>query len=332
MIGKWWTNKALTEYACEQLKEGEIPTHNFSVIWSSGDHPFMKVDSTTSGILLDSGAILVQQIEAGLLEFKKLKQTNDKITEQVIRTNSQQQYRLQLMDGTLIRMNANTTIRFPDWMEGNNRKLLIEGEAYIQLPAAQPHPLFIQTKQATYIVSEGKLNVSTYGNISRLYVEEGKPVQVLTALNKQAEVHPRQFVQVMQYKSSGIAKTFKDSMAFVSDVRPDEILYWKDKQRSYHNKPLIQFVYDMCNWYGLEFKDLACVKNVQINASICYNLSVFESLAIVRRYDSRVTLYQNQLSFCDPRKSKVPEFVKRKNFSFYHITPSRTYPSFSYKD
>ncbi len=109
------------------------------------------------------------------------------------------------------------------------------------------------------------------------------------------------------------AKTFKDSIGFISEIRPEDILYWKEKQRNYYNQPLIHYVYDLCNWYGREFKDLACVKKVRINASICYNASVFESIAIVRQYDSRVTLHQNQLSFCDPGKNRVPEFTDRKN-------------------
>ena len=216
------------------------------------------------------------------------------------------------MDGTLIRMNANTRIRFPDWMEGDNRKVHKEGEAYIQLPAQQQAPLSIQTKQATYIVSDGKLNISTYGNISRFYREEGKTVQVLTSLNSRAEVNDRQLVQVAQYKPSSIAKAFKDSIGIISEIRPEDILYWKEKQRNYYNQPLIQYVYDLYNWYGLEFKDLACVKKVRINASICYNASVFESISLVRQYDSRVTLRQNQLSFCDPG-NRVPEFAERKN-------------------
>lgn len=313
MLGKWWSNQPLTEYACEKTDTGEIPTKNFSVYWSRDDQVATKVDSTKMGILLATHSLEVQQVEPGLLEFKKLKQTPDKTTEQVIRTNSQQQYRLKLMDGTLIRMNANTTIRFPDWMEGDNRKVQIEGEAYIQLPAGGQAPLSIQTKQATYVVTDGKLNISTYRNVSRFYREEGKAVQVLTSLNSKTEVNDQQLLQVMQYKASSIAKTFNDSIGLSSEVSPEDILYWKNQQRNYYDKPLIQYVYDLCNWYGLDLKDLTCVKNVQINASVCYNANVFESLAIVRQYDSRVTLRQNQLSFCDPGNNRVPEFAERKN-------------------
>ncbi len=300
MLGRWWSSQPVLEYACDNIDTGEIPTQNFSVYWSRGEGAAIKVDSTQMGTLLATQSLEVRQVEPGLLEFKKTKQAPLETTEHIIRTKSQQQYRLKLMDGTLIRMNANTTIRFPDRLEGDKHKLYIEGEAYIQLPAGQQFPLFIQTQQASYIVTGGKLNISTYGNIGKLYREEGATVQVLTSLNRRTEVNTHQLIQVMQYKPSGIAKTFNDSIGFISDIDPEDILYWKNKQRDYYNKPLIQYVYDLCNWYGLEFKDLACVKKIQINASICYNASVFESIAIVREYDRRVTLHQNQLSFCDP--------------------------------
>lgn len=288
------------EYACEEERSGEIPTIGLFAYWKSGEEPEQRVDSTRVGTISKLGGVWVR-MEPGLLHFNKENNASADTSWQTIRTERQQQYQVLLSDGTAIRMNANTVIRFPASFEGAHRRLQVEGEVFIQAPLTGA-PLIIHTKNGKLSGKSGELNVSTFFGSTAAYLESGDNFVFTTSLNKQQQLLRCHQLQVIQWKPSPMAQYFSDSIVVIKRVDATAITQWKNKERLYQQQSLVAYVRDMCSWYGLQLDGVVCIKNVLVNARLCYKAPIHDALAILRQYDERFTRQGDQLSFCDPRK------------------------------
>ena len=84
--------------------------------------------------------------------------------------------KVQLSDGTIINLNAGTSLRFPvKFMEGQNREVFIEsGEAYFDVVEDSKHPFIVNANDVNVRVLGTQFNVSSYPedeNISTLLIE-----------------------------------------------------------------------------------------------------------------------------------------------------------------
>jgi transmembrane sensor len=92
-----------------------------------------------------------------------------------------------LPDGTLVTLNTNTKIKYPQTFTGNTREVTIEGEAFFQVTPNKDKPFIIHAGNAQIKVLGTSFNVNAYPSAKsvEVIVETGK-VQVL---NKTTETN-----------------------------------------------------------------------------------------------------------------------------------------------
>jgi transmembrane sensor len=80
-----------------------------------------------------------------------------------------------LSDGTVVHLNANSTLKIPEKFAANNRKVSLEGEAYFEVAKDSLRPFTIQTKKSETTVLGTKFNLSAYTKEpTTLTLDEGK--------------------------------------------------------------------------------------------------------------------------------------------------------------
>ncbi|PWV55557.1 FecR family protein [Chitinophaga sp. S165] len=83
-------------------------------------------------------------------------------------------YLLALSDGTQIKLNAGTKIRFPTLFRAGEREIQIEGEAYLKVAGNAAKPFIVHLPNATAKVMGTEFNVNTYAdNQSRIALVDG---------------------------------------------------------------------------------------------------------------------------------------------------------------
>lgn len=73
-----------------------------------------------------------------------------------------QRFSLQLSDGTLVYLNAGTTLKYPVSFRGAQRQVYLEGEAYFEVAKDKTHPFIVQTDDMNIGVLGTHFNVSNY--------------------------------------------------------------------------------------------------------------------------------------------------------------------------
>ena len=90
--------------------------------------------------------------------------------------------RYELPDGSVVWLNAGTTLRYPTVFKKDNRSVELKGEAYFEIQADQERPFYVNTRNGLSVYVYGtKFNVNAYENDDYIetVLEKGK-VNVIT--------------------------------------------------------------------------------------------------------------------------------------------------------
>lgn len=157
-------------------------------------------------LLIGSGIYSAQQYV-----YKSMSQNNF-----VLKTGMGEKSRLMLADGTMVYLNAGSSLKYYGSFNTRNREVILSGEAYFEV-THQPEntPFTVKTDQYNIVVKGTKFNVSSYdedklsttalleGSIDILY--RGKHISVapgeLVRLNKQSGELFMEKGQASQYAS-----------------------------------------------------------------------------------------------------------------------------------
>ena len=85
-------------------------------------------------------------------------------------------FKLELSDGTIVFLNAGTTIRYPRFFsDPESRQVYLNGEAYFKVTRNEEQPFIVNTEEMNVQVLGTRFNVSSYGNENNTSVvlEEG---------------------------------------------------------------------------------------------------------------------------------------------------------------
>lgn len=111
-----------------------------------------------------------------------------------------------LPDGSIVKLNSASKLKFEPVFSSGKRTILLEGEAFFQVTHDPSKPFIVKTADLEVEVLGTSFNVSSYSddNITTTYLEEGK-VQV--HINGQRDITLKPSEVLKFYKSSGKSTT-----------------------------------------------------------------------------------------------------------------------------
>ena len=86
---------------------------------------------------------------------------------------------IKLSDGTVVRLNSATTLRYPDSFTGKTREVYLDGEAYFDVHKDHLHP---------FIIHANKMNVRVLGTSFNVKSYKGEPLSETTLIRGSVEV------------------------------------------------------------------------------------------------------------------------------------------------
>jgi hypothetical protein len=148
-------------------------------------------------------------------------------------------YALILSDGSEIRLNAATTLRFPFTFTGGKREISISGEAYFKIAAKSAQPFIVHTPQSDIEVLGTAFNVNTYGDAAvavsliegAVKVKAGNTVSLLKP-GFQAVYHRQKGMETMSFDKS-------------------EVLSWLNGEVFFHEATLQEIARMISRCYGI---------------------------------------------------------------------------------
>lgn len=166
-------------------------------------------------------------------------------------------YSIVLEDGTIVHLNSNSELRYPEKFIGSRREVFLSGEALFEVKKAET-PFVVIVNEMEVKVYGTKFNINSYNhdNIQTMLIEGSVSVKT-DRDSAEIFIQPNQLLTV---NSSGITR--------LSDVSPERYISWTAGYICNDGEPMSNLLDNIAKWYGVEFIYTQNVKDININASL----------------------------------------------------------------
>jgi ferric-dicitrate binding protein FerR (iron transport regulator) len=216
------------------------PGKNNAILTLADGHQ-INLDSAANGVLAEQGTTKIRKNE-GQLQYDAAHTTDHSVSWNTVTTARGNQYQLVLPDGSKVWLNAESSIRFPTAFAGEERKVIITGEAYFEVKHNSRMPFLVMANGIEVHDLGTQFNVNAYNNepVINTTLIEGS-VKIVKGLNTSL-LKPGQQAQV---NNEGNIKLVKDA-----DV--EAAMAWKNGQFMFQGNNIQSVMRQLERWYDVE--------------------------------------------------------------------------------
>ena len=207
------------------------------------DGSTVVLDEAKNGTLAQQGSSKIIKIGGKLLYDPTNKNSKDLVFN-TISTPNGGQYQLELPDGSLVWLNATSSIHFPTSFAGKERRVEITGEAYFEVARKRDMPFVVSVNGAEVQVLGTHFNVNAYSdedNVKTTLLEGS--VKFVHGVNADMLAPGQQ----SQLAGDGQVKV-------VSNVDVDEVVAWKNGMFDFENAGIEKVMRQLSRWYDVEIE------------------------------------------------------------------------------
>ena len=249
-IALWLKTESLTTAPVPEIAPGSSKA---VLTLAGGEQVYLKEGEKHESAKLEKMA--VEQRE-GLLSYKAAKRKEvTKTTEyNTLATGRGGEFRLELSDGTIVYLNASTTLRYPVAFGDGKRQVELEGEAYFDVARDSAHAFVVKARNAEVEVYGTSFDVTTF------YEGEVRAVLVTGSIGVRSAAG-----QAVKRVAPGQMAIYDESDKSIAVKETDVTLYtsWKDGMFRFADMPLDELTVKLARWYHVrfEFIDEECKKS-----------------------------------------------------------------------
>ena len=160
-----------------------------------------------------------------------------------LRTERGGEYAVELEDGTVVRLNAASELRYPVRFDGEERVVWFEGEGYFEVAEDAKRPFSVVTDGVRVVVHGTEFNVNTFDGAGvRTVLVEGSVGVRVEGRSGETRLRPSQMAEV----DAGSGRVT------VTDVDVREYVAWKDGFFVFDDEPLEEIMGELARWYDAE--------------------------------------------------------------------------------
>lgn len=181
--------------------------------------------------------------EQEMIEESQGMTVNELLEAKKITTVSDHEYWAHLSDGSLVHINGNTRLIYPERFYGNSRDVYIEGEAYFMVAKDSQHPFIVHTPKGDVKVYGTEFFVDTHNATTAatdVVLIRGSVGVTSNATKQETIIKPG---EQLSLEANGETN--------VSNVDLTPYVSWHSGTLSFHDKRLDDVLYILSRWYDL---------------------------------------------------------------------------------
>lgn len=239
-------------------KQTEIVTHTMphdieapratKAMITLADGRTVALDSFTNGTLAVQGNVNVIKTADGQIIYTG--SANEVVYNTLTNPRGSKVINMTLTDGSRLWLNAGSSVTYPVYFVGNERKISITGEAYFEITHDNTKP---------FIVSKGEMNVQVLGTHFNVNAYDDESDIKVTLLEGSVKVSkgPSTGSGLQAILKPGQQARVTNEVKVVNGVNVDEVMAWKNERFAYSNADLETIMRQMARWYDVEvvYKD-----------------------------------------------------------------------------
>ena len=238
--GIWWFTRPVEkhELAQEQRFRNDVPPGKEGAYLTLANGAKVLLDSMGNGLLsgqLEAGI----RKEGGQLTYEAVV---GEIVQHTLSTPKGRKFRLVLADGTVVWLNAESSITFPTAFVGKSREVSITGEAYFEVTKTGK-PFFAHMDGMKVEVLGTRFNMVNYGNdaVKTTLVEGSVQVEAREGNNL-----------IVTQLVPGSEMVLENEKVNVRDADIEGTLAWTNDLFAFNDADIRQVMRQLERWYNIE--------------------------------------------------------------------------------
>lgn len=163
-------------------------------------------------------------------------------------TQAGQKQTLKLPDGTVVTLNADSKLTYPETFEADKREVSLQGEAFFEVARDEQKPFTITTAELQTRVLGTSFNIQAY--------QEDESISIAVASGKVQVAHTQLPDQQAYDLLPGEALTFQkaEKLFQTSDFDETEMLSWKEGVLYFNDATFEEVKKKLERWYGVDLQ------------------------------------------------------------------------------
>lgn len=239
-----WNRKPSTGGASRQQDFAQIKPGSKKAVLTLADGRKIELDQNMQGIIARDGNNTIQQSDPGSLRFSENAENasfKTKMPHNTLDVPRSGEYSVTLNDGTIVWLNALSTLRFPVRFTDSDRRVTLSGEAYFQVAKDASRPFIVEANGMEVRALGTEFNITAYPEDSRMSAALIKGTISVSHNKKEELLRPGKVAELSD--SGGIQ---------VKEADIEEVTAWKNGEFVFHNTPLFDIMNQFARWYDIE--------------------------------------------------------------------------------
>lgn len=200
----------------------------------------VALDCKHTGDFLVTDAVSIRQDSSCGLAYESRGEQTTELQYNVLDVPVATEYRLVMEDGTVVYLNADSRLKYPEVFTGGERKVYLEGEAYFEVAKDETRP---------FAVVAGGVEVRVLGTHFNVNAYPEKHQVTTTLVEGKVEVSSGKRHAVL---SPGVQAVASEQGMKLQEVDVREYVGWKDGLFVFSRMPLEEIMRQVYRWYGVQ--------------------------------------------------------------------------------
>lgn len=227
----------------EILVQNDIAAGSNGAILTLADGKQIAINDALSGNIAAESGVRISKTENGEIMYEVISAANAALAYNTLTTARGQQTQLRLPDGTMVFLNAESSLKYPNnFAASKTRKVFLTGEGFFEVAKDKAHPFIVQSKQQSVEVLGTHFNINAY--------EDNKEVKT-TLLEGSVRVSSASGY-LSKLLNPGQQAKVSENVIDVVNVETEDAVAWKNGRIMYEEEPLENIMNDVARWYNVQ--------------------------------------------------------------------------------
>jgi transmembrane sensor len=239
-IGLYFFQHRSIKVTSQQFTFNDIaPGGNKAILTLANGRQIVLTDAQNGQLASESNAI-INKTANGQVSYNVAGRSKSEIVYNTLSTPRGGQYRLTLSDGTIVFLNAASSLTYPATFTGNERKVTLTGEAYFEVAHHASKPFSVITTGQVVEVLGTHFNVNSYDDEPYIRTTLIQGSVKVSGSTSQLILHPGQQSILM-----------KQSLQ-VNEADIEETIAWTNGYFRFNDSKIESVMRSLSRWYDID--------------------------------------------------------------------------------
>ncbi len=282
LISGYWVYKVQTRHSEKVTKVAAVadvsaPVTSKAVITLANGQKIV-LDNAQTGVMAIQGQVHLQKSTDGEIIYNATgNETGNTPSYNTLENpRGSKIVHITLADGTKIWLNSESTLRYPTYFSGTDRKVQITGEAYFEVAHDSKHP---------FIVLKGNTEVTVLGTRFNINSYKEEPAVKITLLEGKVSVkHNKESALLIPGQQAAINRS-NEKITVSDDIDTEDAIAWLNGQFVLDGTQLTSLMDQIGRWYNVEVVYKSKITNKAFGGIIDKSVPLSRMIEALREND-----------------------------------------------